>query len=154
MSLESVKKQFTDENLNLKILEFDESTATVELAAKALGVEPGQIAKTLAFHVKGEDMLIVAKGDARIDNKKFKAHFNGKGKMMTPEVVLEVTGHAIGGVCPFGLENPIDIYLDQSLKEFEKVYPAAGNANTAVEVTLDELEGITKGLWIDVCKKL
>lgn len=99
-------------------------------------------------------MLIVAKGDARIDNKKFKAHFNGKGKMMTPEAVLEVTGHVIGGVCPFGLENPIDIYLDQSLKEFEKVYPAAGNANTAVEVTLDELEGITKGLWIDVCKQL
>ncbi|MHB9940149.1 prolyl-tRNA editing protein [Clostridium sporogenes] len=152
MSLESVKKQFTDENLNLKILEFDESTATVELAAKALGVEPGQIAKTLAFHVKEENILIVAKGDARIDNKKFKVHFNGKGKMMTPEEVLTVTGHAIGGVCPFGLENPIDIYLDQSLKEFEKVYPAAGNANTAVEVTLDELEGITKGLWIDVCK--
>ncbi|APH20346.1 YbaK/EbsC family protein [Clostridium botulinum] len=152
MSLEGVKKQFTDENLNLKILEFDESTATVELAAKALGVEPGQIAKTLAFNVKGENMLIVAKGDARIDNKKFKAYFNGKGKMMAPEVVLEVTGHAIGGVCPFGLENPINIYLDQSLKEFEKVYPAAGNANTAVEVTLDELEGITKGLWIDVCK--
>lgn len=152
MSLEQVKKQFKDKNLNLKILEFDKSTATVELAAKTVGVEPGQIAKTLAFHVKGEDILIVAKGDARVDNKKFKTYFNGKGKMMTPEMLLKVTGHSIGGVCPFGLKTPISIYLDESLKKFEKVYPAAGNSNTAVEITLNELEQITNGVWIDVCK--
>ncbi|KAJ51050.1 Cys-tRNA(Pro) deacylase [Clostridium tetanomorphum] len=152
MTLESVKKQIYEENLNLEVLEFQESTATVEEAAKAVGVELGQIAKTMAFKVKEENILIVAKGDSKIDNRKFKDCFKTKAKMMSSEEVMEITGHIVGGVCPFGLKNSIDVYLDESLKEFYEVYPAAGSCNSAVKITIDELEKITNGVWIDVCK--
>lgn len=152
MSLDSVKQQFKEENLALKVLEFKESTATVDLAAKALGVEPGQIAKTMALGLKDENILIVSKGDARIDNRKYKDCFATKAKMLNSDEVVEITGHPVGGVCPFALKNPLKVYLDVTLKEYEYVYPAAGSPHTAVKVTLDELEDITNGQWIDVCK--
>lgn len=152
MGMENVRKQIKEENLNLDILEFKESTATVDEAAKAVGVEPGQIAKTLAFKVKDDDILIVVKGDSKIDNRKFKDYFKTKAKMMSGEEVLEITGHPVGGVSPFGLKNSINVYLDNSLKEFESVYPAAGTPNSAVKVTIEDLEKITNGVWVDVCK--
>ena len=153
MSLESVKKYFQDNKLtDLHILETDESTATVELAAKAHGVEPALIAKTMAFGLKDREILIVTKGDARIENRKFKDCFHEKATMLNHEEVLEITGHPVGGVCPFGLKNPLDIYLDISMKEFEYVYPAAGSTNSAVKITPDRLQEVTGGTWIDVCK--
>lgn len=152
MSVESVKKQFNDENLKLKVFELDESTATVELAAQAIGVEPERIAKTMAFKLKDRDILIVLKGDAKIDNRKFKDCFSTKAKMLNHDEVLEVTGHPVGGVCPFGLKNHMDTYLDVSLKKFDFVYPAAGSPHAAVKVAVDELEKITKGTWADLCK--
>jgi len=152
MSVEAVRKFFEDKKLNFEIIEMEESTATVELAAQALGVPPALIAKTMAFRLKEEDILIVAQGDARIDNRKYKDHFKEKAKMLKPDEVLEVTGHPVGGVCPFGLKNPLKIYLDISLKKFEYVYPAAGSGNSAVKMTPDELQEITGGKWIDVCK--
>ena len=153
MSLESVKKYFQDNKLlDLHILETDESTATVELAAKAHGVEPALIAKTMAFGLKDREIIIVTKGDARIDNRKFKDCFHEKASMLNYEEVIEITGHPVGGVCPFGLKNPLDIYLDISMKEFEYVYPAAGSTNSAVKITPDRLHEVTGGTWIDVCK--
>jgi prolyl-tRNA editing enzyme YbaK/EbsC (Cys-tRNA(Pro) deacylase) len=153
MSIESVRKYFQDNNLSdLHILETDQSTATVELAAKAHGVAPALIAKTMAFGLKNGQIIIVTKGDARIDNRKFKDCFHEKATMLNPEEVLEITGHPVGGVCPFGLKNPMDIYLDVSLKEFEYVYPAAGSTNSAVKITPDRMQDITGGTWVDVCK--
>lgn len=153
MSLESVKKYFEDNKLSdLHILETDESTATVELAAKAHGVAPALIAKTMAFGLKDREVIIVTKGDARIDNRKFKDCFHEKASMLNHEEVLEITGHPVGGVCPFGLKNPLDIYLDISMKEFEYVYPAAGSTNSAVKITPDRLQEVTAGTWVDVCK--
>ncbi|WP_461204912.1 YbaK/EbsC family protein [Clostridium sp. DL1XJH146] len=153
MSLESVKNYFTENNLDLKVIEFKESTATVELAAEALGVEPGQIAKTMAFRLKDRDILILSKGDARIDNKKFKEYFSTKAKMVKFEDVEEATGHPVGGVCPFGLIKPLDIYLDESLKQYEIVFPAGGSPNTAVKIEVEELAKITDGEWINLCKE-
>ena len=153
MSLESVKKYFQDNKLvDLHILETDASTATVELAAKAHGVEPALIAKTMAFGLKEREIIIVMKGDARIDNRKYKDCFHEKATMLNYDEVLEITGHPVGGVCPFGLKNPLDIYLDVSMKEFEYVYPAAGSANSAVKITPERLQEVTGGTWIDVCK--
>jgi Cys-tRNA(Pro) deacylase len=153
MSLESVRKYFQDNNLSdLHILETDASTATVELAANAHGVEPALIAKTMAFGLKNKEILIVVKGDARIDNRKFKDCFHEKASMLSYDKVLEITGHPVGGVCPFGLKNPMDIYLDVSMKEFEVVYPAAGSANSAVKISPDRLQEVTGGTWVDVCK--
>lgn len=152
MSLESVKQQFKEENLGLEVMELGESTATVDLAAKAIGVEPGQIAKTMAFGLKDKNIIIVSKGDAKIDNRKYKDCFNTKAKMLSSDEVLEITGHPVGGVCPFGLKNPLEIYLDVSLKQYDYVYPAAGAPNAAVRVTLEELPQITNGQWVDVCK--
>jgi len=152
MSVERVRSFFHDNGYDLEIIEFDESTATVELAAKAVGVEPALIAKTMALRLKDRDILLVTKGDARIDNRKYKDTFNTKAKMLSPEEVLEVTGHPVGGVCPFGLINPLDIYLDISLKDFEYVYPAAGSINSAVKISPMRLQEITKGKWVDVCK--
>jgi len=153
MSLESVRKYFQDNNLSdLHILETNASTATVELAAKAHGVEPALIAKTMAFGLKNKEILIVVKGDARIDNRKFKDCFHEKASMLSYDKVLEITGHPVGGVCPFGLKNPMDIYLDVSMKEFEVVYPAAGSANSAVKISPDRLQEVTGGTWVDVCK--
>lgn len=153
MSIDSVKKQFKEQNLPLEVIEMETSTATVELAAAALGVEPARIAKTMAFRLKEEDILILAKGDVRIDNKKFKACFKEKAKFIGSDDVEEATGHPVGGVCPFGLSKPLKVYLDESLKIFDYVYPAGGGVNTAVKIDVNYLQEITNGLWIDVCNE-
>lgn len=151
MSLQSVRDFFESRNLDIPITELDVSTATVALAAQAHGVEPGRIAKTLAFRLgDGRAILVVASGDARIENKKFKEAF-GKGKMLGPDDVVELTGHPVGGVCPFGLAQPLPIYLDQSLRKFDYVLPAAGSTNSAVRITLPQLASVTDGQWVDVC---
>lgn len=152
MSIESVKKQFREEGLPLEVIEMDTSTATVELAAAALGVEPARIAKTMAFSLKEKDILILAKGDVKVDNRKFKDFFNEKAKFISIEDLEDATGHPVGGVCPFGLIKPLDIYLDNSLKVFDYVYPAGGGANTAVKIDVDYLAEVTKGIWVDICK--
>ena len=149
---DDVKEQFQNEKLPLEVIEMDTSTATVELAAEALGVEPGRIAKTMAIQTKEENLLVLAKGDKRLDNKKFKKEFSSKGKFISMNDVEDITGHPIGGVCPFGLKNNMDIYLDVSLKEYDYVYPAGGGPNTAVKIGVDYLEEVTKGKWVDVCK--
>ncbi|MFO1446336.1 YbaK/EbsC family protein [Bacillus sp. Bva_UNVM-123] len=154
MSLENVKTHFKQWNRDKDIMEFDVSSATVELAAIAIGVIPARIAKTLSF--RGEDdkaILVVAAGDAKIDNKKFRQMFNLKARMLSPEEVLEQTGHAVGGVCPFGLANELDVYLDVSLQRFKTVFPACGSANSAIELTCNEVfEYSYAKQWIDVCK--
>lgn len=152
MTLESVKKHIEDEGLNLEVVELKSSTATVELAAEALGVEPARIAKTMALRLKERDILVVAKGDVRLDNKMFKEYFHQKPKFICADDLMEATGHTIGGVCPFGLNKPLHIYLDESLKEFDFVYPAAGDSNSCIKVYVDYLAKITNGEWINVCK--
>ena len=134
-------------------MEFDVSSATVELAAQALGVDGARIAKTLSFKTESGCMLILAAGDARIDNRKFKDKFHFKAKMPTAEEVLELVGHPVGGVCPFGINDGIPVYLDESLKRFVTVFPAVGSGNSAIELNLDELYEYSKAIeWIDVCK--
>jgi len=152
MTVEGVKAYFRGNGLEYRILEFDESIETVELAAQALGVRPELIAKTLAFKVKDRGVLVMTKGDARIDNRKFKDQFQVKAKMMSPGEVLQKTGHPVGGVCPFGLKEDMEIYLDASLKRFEQVYPAAGSKNSCIEIMPEELCRITGAQWVDVCK--
>lgn len=139
-------------NLPHKIMYLDESSATVDLAAKAIGVEPAMIAKTLAFKLKDKNIIIVTCGTARIDNKKYKKAFGTKAKMMSFDETLEVTGHPVGGVCPFALPENIDIYLDKSLKDFSVVYPAAGSGNSAIKIRPEEIKEITHAKWVDVCK--
>ena len=152
MSIEKVREYFRKYNLEDKILEFDVSSATVELAAKALNVEPARIAKTLSFKQEEGCILIVCAGDVRVDNKKYKAYFHTKARMLTPAEVLEYTGHAIGGVCPFGVSNTVEVYLDESLKRFTTVFPACGSSNSAIEFTPEELFKYSSALaWIDVC---
>ena len=152
MSLQSVKAFFQQLELNLPIIELDVSTATVALAAEAHGVEPGQIAKTLAFRLNDDRvLLVVAKGDARIDHKKFKDAF-GKGKMLGLDEVVELTGHPVGGVCPFGLARALPVYLDVSLQTYEEVIPAAGSVNSAVRISPALMLKITNGQWVDVCQ--
>lgn len=153
MTIESVKKHIEDKNLNLKVIEMNVSTATVELAANALGVEPARIAKTMAIRLKEKDILMLAKGDVKIDNRKFKDYFKEKPKFISTDDIEEATGHPVGGVCPFGLNKPLDIYLDISLKTFDYVYPAGGEPNTAIKIDVDYLSEITNGTWIDVCKE-
>ena len=153
MSIEKVRKYFSSLGIEDRILEFDVSSATVELAAKALNTEGKRIAKTLSFLVGERAVLVVAAGDAKIDNKKYKAFFHTKAKMLSPEQVTELIGHAVGGVCPFAVKSGVDVYLDESLKRFETVFPACGSSNSAVELTIPELEkysGFKE--WIDVCK--
>lgn len=153
MSIEKAREYLKQFGLDDKILEFETSSATVELAAQALGCEPERIAKTLSFLVGGKAVLIVAAGDARIDNPKFKAQFLTKAKMISPGEVETLVGHAIGGVCPFGIHQNVDVYLDVSLKRFETVFPACGSSNSAIELTIDQLEQYSNSLgWIDVCK--
>lgn len=152
MSVESVRRFFIERGLADPVFELKESTATVALAAQAIGVEPGEIAKTLSFKLKDRDILIVASGEAKIDNKKYKGCFAEKAKMLSADEVEQATGHPIGGVCPFGLANSLDIYLDESLKAYNKVYPAAGSKNSVLGITIEELERLTKGKWIDVCQ--
>ncbi len=155
MSIERVREYFKKWGRDADILEFDTSSATVEMAAQTLGVEPGLIAKTLSFKTEEGAMLILAAGDARIDNSKFKAEFGRKAKMLTPEEVLQYTGHAVGGVCPFGLAASLPVYLDISLKQFAYVYPACGSSNSAIKLTCDELEQYANSSkWVDVCKEI
>lgn len=152
MSLQSVRDFFAARQLDIPIIELEVSTATVALAAEAHGVEAGRIAKTLAFRINGgQAILLVARGDARIDNRKFKDCF-GKGKMLPAEEVVELTGHPVGGVCPFGLANDLPIYLDQSLQAFDEVLPAAGAIHSAVRLSPALLAEITAGQWVDVCQ--
>lgn len=154
MSLASVKEHFKQWNRDKDIMEFDTSSATVEQAAETIGVIPARIAKTLSFRGDhNQAILVVTAGDAKIDNKKFRHFFGFKARMLSPEEVVEQTGHVIGGVCPFGLANDLDVYLDISLKRFETVFPACGSTNSAIELTCEELEKFSKvKSWIDVCK--
>ncbi|MGG1676045.1 YbaK/EbsC family protein [Neobacillus sp. NRS-1170] len=154
MSFESVKAHFKQWNREQDMMEFETSSATVELAAEAIGVIPARIAKTLSFRGENDQaILVVAAGDAKIDNKKFRQTFGFKARMLTPEEVLDQTGHAIGGVCPFGLKNELDVYLDASMKRFETLFPACGSSNSAIELTNDEMfqYSLAKN-WVDVCK--
>lgn len=153
MSIERVKAYLKTQNMEHRVLEFTVSSATVELAAQALNCEPCRIAKTLSFNVNSTPVLIVAAGDARIDNPKFKAQFASKAKMLSPEDAVTLIGHAVGGVCPFAVNEGVQIYLDASLKRFETVFPACGSANSAIELTIAELEMHSHCLgWVDVCK--
>lgn len=153
MSLEKVQNYLKQFQMDDKIIVLKESSATVELAAAALSCEPERIAKTLSFHGTEGPILIVAAGDAKIDNKKFKEQFGCKAKMLAFEEVEELIGHAVGGVCPFGVNEGVNVYLDASLKRFQTVYPAAGSGNSAIEMTMEQLETYAKSkAWIDVCK--
>lgn len=152
MSIERVRAFMRERNMEDRILEFDVSSATVALAAEAVGCAPERIAKTLSFLVNGGAVLVVAAGDARVDNPKFKAQFHTKAKMLSPEEVVNLVGHAVGGVCPFAVNEGVKVYLDESLRRFETVFPACGSSNSAIELTLSELEQLSGGEWIDVCK--
>lgn len=151
MSLESVRAWLAEHAPDLRLIEVAESTATVATAAAALGVKPGRIAKTLAVRVGEAVFLLVARGDARLDNAKTKAAFGGRPRMLGPEQTLALTGHPVGGVCPFGLAEPLPIYLDISLRAFDLVFPAAGSLNTSVEVTPERLFALVGKDWVDVC---
>ena len=153
MSIEKVRDYFRNYGLEDRILEFDVSSATVELAAEAVGCEPRRIAKTLSFMTDEGPILIVAAGDAKIDNPKYKAQFHTKAKMLTPDEAVALVGHAVGGVCPFAVNDGVAVYLDRSLQRFTTVFPAAGSASSAIELTLPELEKYSGcRSWIDVCK--
>ncbi|KUM05351.1 YbaK/EbsC family protein [Chromobacterium subtsugae] len=152
MSLESVRQFLSAQAPHIAIIELPVSTATVAEAAAAHGVEAGRIAKTLAFRLNdGREVILVARGDARIDNRKFKDAF-GKGKMLPPEEVEAITGHPVGGVCPFGLASELPIYLDVSIQAFDEVLPAAGAVHSAVRISPQQLRDITTGQWVDVCQ--
>lgn len=153
MSIEVVRNYFRPLGLEERILEFPVSSATVELAAQAVGCEPARIAKTLSFKVGEQAILIVTAGDAKIDNRKYKDKFRKKAVMLSPDEVVSMIGHAIGGVCPFGVPDTVEVYLDESMRRFETVFPAAGSSNSAIEMTLEELEKYSHAKeWIDVCK--
>jgi prolyl-tRNA editing enzyme YbaK/EbsC (Cys-tRNA(Pro) deacylase) len=152
MSLQSVKTFFSIHAPDIEVLELQTSTATVALAAEAHNVEPGQIAKTLAFRIAEKVVLIVARGDARIDNKKFKAQFNSKPKMLAFEEVEAETSHPVGGVCPFGLPAALAVFCDVSLKPYSEVVPAAGATNAAVRISPERIADLTGAIWIDVCQ--
>ena len=153
MSLEKAKKYLEEKGYADHIIELEDSSATVQLAAEALGVEPGMIAKTMSFLVEGEPILILTEGMTRVDNRKYKDQFHVKAKMIPFDEVEGYIGHAPGGVCPFGIKDGIRVYLDESLKRFEIVYPAAGNDHSAVKLTIAELEEVAGACgWIDVCK--
>lgn len=153
MSIDRVKAYFRELGVEDKVQELAESSATVELAAQALGVEPGRIAKTLSFMVDGSPILIVAAGDVKIDNAKYKKFFGAKAKMLTSDEAVTLIGHAVGGVCPFAVNDGVTVYLDESLKKFVTVFPACGSSNSAIELTMEELERYSLYKeWVDVCK--
>lgn len=153
MSIEKVRDYMKNFGMEDKILEFTVSSATVELAAKALNTEGKRIAKSLSFLVNEKAVMIVTAGDGRIDNKKYKAEFSCKAKMLTPEQVDEMIGHSIGGVCPFAVNTGVEVYLDESLKRFETVFPACGSSNSAIELTIPQLEKLSGFIkWVDICK--
>lgn len=151
MSLASVKAWLSANAPDLRLIEVEDSTATVDTAAKALGVEPGRIAKTLAVRAGEHLFLLCTRGDARLDNRKCKDEFGARPRMLGPDETLEVTGHPVGGVCPFGLKQPLAVYLDVSLKAFDVVYPAGGSLNTSVEVTIERLFELVGERWVDLC---
>jgi len=153
MSIEEVKSYFEKFNMKERILEFEVSSATVELAAAALHCEPARIAKTLSFIVGEQVILVVTAGDSRIDNAKYKARFGAKAKMLASDETVNLIGHAIGGVCPFAVKEGVNIYLDESLKRFKTVFPACGSGNSAIELTIEELEKYSNNsAWVDVTK--
>ena len=153
MSIERVRAYFKTLGIEGRILEFDQSSATVELAAEAVGVEPARIAKTLSFMVGDTPTLVVFAGDARVDNKRFKQQFHAKAKMLSHDDAARLVGHVVGGVCPFAVNEGVAVWLDESLRRFETVYPAAGSSNSAIELTIPELERYSKALgWVDVGK--
>ena len=154
MSIERVKAYFRELGIEDRVREFDVSSATVELAAAALRCEPQRIAKTLSFLADGHGVLVVAAGDARIDNHKYKAQFGTKAKMLSPQEVEDLVGHGVGGVCPCGVKEGVEVYVDVSLKRFETVFPACGSSNSAIELTIPELEKYSGYVsWVDVCKE-
>lgn len=153
MSVEKVKKYLEGYGLSDKVMEFGVSSATVELAAEALGCEPCRIAKTLSFMVDEKPILIVAAGDVKVDNHKYKARFGAKAKMLTPDEAVALVGHAVGGVCPFAVNDGVTVYLDESLKRFQTVFPACGSSNSAIELTIPELDRCSGcDSWVDVTK--
>ena len=154
MSIEKVRAYFKPLGIEGRIREFDVSSATVELAAVAVGVEGARIAKSLSFKVEDKPIIVVVAGDAKVDNSRYKAQFHTKAKMLTHEEAHEWIGHDVGGVCPFALPEGVKVYLDESLKRFGTVFPAAGSGNSAVEMTCDELERYASNFveWVDVCK--
>ena len=154
MAIDKVRDYFGQFGMEGRIREFEVSSATVELAAQALSCEPARIAKTLSFLVGDKEaVLIVAAGDVKIDNGKYKKQFGTKAKMLTPDQVEELVGHAVGGVCPFGIKKGVRVYLDESLKRFETVFPACGSSNSAIELTIPEMEKYAgEEGWVDVCK--
>ena len=152
MSLESVRAWLAENAPDVPLIEVQETTATVETAAKALGVEPARIAKTLAVRAGEHLFLIVARGDARLDNRKCKGEFGSRPRMLGPEETLEVTGHQVGGVCPFGLKSALPVYLDVSLKQFDIVYPAGGSLNTSVKIRPERLFDLVAERWVDLCR--
>ena len=153
MAIEKIREYFRQFGMEDRIREFDVSSATVELAAQALGCEGCRIAKTLSFITPDGPVLVVAAGDAKIDNPKYKAQFSTKAKMLTPEQAVQLIGHAVGGVCPFAINEGVKVYLDESLKRFPTVFPACGSSNSAIELTIEELEKHSSYTsWIDVCK--
>ena len=153
IDIKKVKDYFSKYGISDRVQEFDVSSATVELAAQALGCEPCRIAKTLSFLVDGHAVLIVAAGDAKIDNPKYKAQFQTKAKMLTPDEAEALVGHAVGGVCPFAIKEGVTVYLDESLKRFSTVFPACGSSNSAIELSIEEMEKYSGFVsWIDVCK--
>lgn len=155
MSIEKVKNYFKKFGLENRIIEFDTSSATVELAAAALNCQPERIAKSLSFILKEKAIIIVTAGDVKIDNKKFKEIFETKAKMIEKDRVEELIGHKVGGVCPFAMKEDVDVYLDESLKRFETVFPACGSSNSAIEMTIAELEKYSNyKSWVDVAKKM
>ena len=154
MSLEKAKAQLAEKGYADHVIELEDSSATVQLAAQALGVEPGMIAKTMSFLIGEEAILILTEGTARVDNRKYKDTFHMKAKMIPFEEVEKWIGHAPGGVCPFGIKEGVKVYLDESLKQFDTVYPAAGNDHSAVKLTIAELEEVAGAVgWVDVCKE-
>jgi len=152
MSLESVRAWLAERAPDLRLIEAEETTATVETAARALGVEPGRIAKTLAVRAGEHLFLLVARGDARLDNRKTKDEFGARPRMLGADETLELTGHPVGGVCPFGLKTELPVYLDVSLKAFDLVYPAGGSLNTSVEVPAERLFDLVAERWVDLCR--
>mgnify|MGYP001100280422 FL=1 len=154
MSLESVRQFFAEHAPEIEIIELAESTATVGMAARAHGVTPGEIAKTLSLKVKNEVVLIVTRGDARLDNRKLKAALGAKARMLSVDEVINWTGHPVGGVCPFGLETPLTVYCDVSLRSFEEVLPAAGAIHSAVRISPQQMAELTNARWIDVCEAI
>ena len=153
MAIEAVRAYFSQFGIQDRVMELDMSSATVDLAAQALGCEPCRIAKTLSFMLDGHAILIVAAGDAKVDNSRYKARFGVKAKMLTPEEAQSLVGHSVGGICPFGIREGVTVYLDESLKRFDTVFPACGSSNSAIEMTIPELEKYSGyDTWVDVCK--